>query len=72
MRQKGAGIIEYVRNGESVVGGEWRGSEVRKIKGRSLWETDCSNSLKPGKFGALQQSVSLSSAAMRCGVEFQS
>lgn len=66
---KGAEIMGYIRDGK-IVGR--RGRENRDRMGGVLSFGDTAATVELRKFRALQQSVSLSSAALRCGVELQS
>lgn len=70
---KGAEIMGYIRDGK-IVGRRGRENRDRmggkKKKVLSFGDTAATVELR--KFRALQQSVSLSSAALRCGVELQS
>lgn len=64
----------YIRDGKIVGrrGRENRDRMGKKKKKKVLSFGDTAATVELRKFRALQQSVSLSSAALRCGVELQS
>lgn len=61
----------YIRDGK-IVGRRGRENRDRMKKKKVLSFGDTAATVELRKFRALQQSVSLSSAALRCGVELQS
>lgn len=63
--EKGAEIIGYVKNVKTVGRRERENGKSKSFGGAAA-------TVELRKFRALQQSVSLSTAAPRCGAEFQS